>query len=103
MRKRKLTKKEQDELDYKEIRSYKSKFDKIGYYVNFICGILILLVGLYLTFADKISIGTTLPGRSGSGGGQSIILNGPVTLFLGVFFLILPVYSLIKKNKKTDN
>ena len=100
MLKRKLNKKEQDDLDYKEIREYKPLTNTIGFYVCLISGLIMLLMGIFLIMTNAVGTGFTIATRFG-GGGKPAAISGPAVIFLGIVALLLAIgIKQIDKNKK---
>jgi hypothetical protein len=69
-------------------------------YVMLCLGILVVLIGLYLLISDRAAVGTTTPGRYGTGGGNQISITGGGAIFVGIVLSLFPVYELIKRKKK---
>ena len=63
------------------------------------CGLVIILLGLYLYFIHGQSVGFATRNRSANVSGPSSI-TGPGAIFIGVLFLIFPVYVLVKQFRK---
>ena len=99
---KRLTKQQREEQESLELKNYKTTYDKIGRYLLLISGLIFLFIGLFLTITDSVSIGSSLPGRMGVGGGQPRALNGPFTLFLAFVFLLGAFWDKLKeiRNKK---
>jgi len=75
-------------------------------YVILACGIIIILVGIYLTVTAQSAHGISSPDRYGQGGGSKITIVGPFAIGLGVAMGIFPAYFLIKQRiakKKLKN
>lgn len=65
--------------------------------VILVCGIIIIVVGIYLTITTKPAHGISLPDKTGQGGGRTITIIGPFAIGLGVAMGIFPAYFLIKR------
>lgn len=96
--KKRLTKEEQDQLDYKEIWEYKPGFTKQVIYVTFICGLLLICIGLYLSISGSFAAGETLPGKAG-GGGQFQVVSGPGILIIGLLVFMIAIKDIINWKK----
>ena len=84
---------EQTETEELQIR-------KFPLYVILFCGIIVSIIGLWLTISDTIATGTTLPSRYGQGGGQHIILSGPSITIIGILLCMFPSIQLIRNGMK---
>ena len=72
-----------------------------------ICGIIIILIGIYLYSTNSIS-GGNLPVGTRNGNRflrGPIIITGTSTIIVGIAICIFPIYQLIKNSyrKKTDS
>lgn len=76
---------------------FTSRTETIGIYLALMCGGLIVLFGIYLTWQGQSSRGVTLAGRTGIGGGESISLPGWGFLFIGALFFIPGLVWLIMR------
>lgn len=76
---------------------------KFPLYIILTCGIVVTVVGLWLTTSNTLASGTTLPSRYGQGGGQHVVLNGPFTILIGILICIFPAFQLIKKTPMKKN
>ena len=96
-RKRKAKKRDEDS-DYP---NYKG----VSMYMILGCGLIIILIGLYLTVFNQYASGTSLPGRSGQGGGNTQTIKGRDAIIIGIGFSIFTAYQLLKekKNKKKQD
>ena len=82
------------------------KIPSFQLYVILACGIIIILVGIYLTVNGQTAHGISLPDKTGQGGGRQITIIGPFAIGLGVAMGIFPAYFLIKQGiakKKLKN
>lgn len=70
-----------------------------GPYVAFVCGGIILLIGVYLEFIGAGAAGYTLAGRSGTGGGEPVSVPGWGYMFIGSLFF-LPGAWFVIRNKR---
>ncbi len=102
MKKGKLTKKENDALEYGDIRSYKPKMYRMTLGVILSCGLIILLMGIYLLYTNQVGTGSTIPGKYGTEGGQLVSVNGASLIYLGSIFVIPSIWYLIKNRKKSS-
>jgi len=94
----KLTKKQQDEKDYKEIWEYQPKTNKILFYVWLFSGLIILGIGIFLLVNDGIATGVTSAGkRGGAGGKPTFITGGGATIIAAL--ILLPVLFRKRGNK----
>jgi hypothetical protein len=87
--------------------SEERKYRAVSIYVSLFCGLIILLVGIYLTTTQKILYGLTLPGaRSGTAGSafKPVALPGIGVLYVGIVFLsALPAYYIITNSGKKNS
>jgi hypothetical protein len=63
-----------------------------------VCGIILVLIGIYLKVKGIKFLGET--------GGESFGINGPATICFGIAILVFPIYTLIaqyKEKKRFDN
>jgi|GEM_PF-3768989 hypothetical protein len=81
----KRTKKEQDELDYKQIRAYKALNDIIAHRVYLFCSLTIIGIGVFLALVDGESTGLST-GRYGGVG--YVTINGQNTVIIGIIMLV---------------
>jgi hypothetical protein len=79
------------------IDNEEGQFRKFPLYVILSCGVVVVIIGLWLTISNTLASGTTLPSKYGQGGGQQIILNGPFTIIIGILICIFPSFQLIRK------
>jgi hypothetical protein len=79
--------------------SSKLRLRPIPLYIILGCGVIILLIGIYLSINHVIAYGIT-NGSKYFKGGEKIILNGLETIILGVAICAIPIYHLIKKAKE---
>lgn len=77
-----------------------TRMDKIGLYLLIICGLLVLIGGLDMTFNVSASSGW-LPGGRFAIGKQGFI-TGPTAIFFGLILLSIPIYRQIKKSFKNS-
>lgn len=70
---------------------------KFPLYIILLCGIIVSIIGLWLTISNTLAIGTTLPSRYGQGGGQHIILSGLSVTIIGILICVFPSIQLIRK------
>src|SRR5690348_5146432 len=73
---------------------------KFPLYIILFCGIIVSIIGLWLTISNTLATGTTLPSRYGQGGGQHIILSGPSITIIGILLCVFPSIQLIRKRIK---
>jgi hypothetical protein len=76
---------------------YAPQYRNMPLYVILFCGLIISFIGLYLLITNQISVGRSQPGRFGGAGGQSQIINGPFTLFIGLIICVFPAWQLFKQ------
>ncbi len=57
-----------------------------------VCGIMLILIGVYLQINNIEFIGET--------GGESYGVNGPTSIVFGIVVLIFPIYTLVKQNRE---
>ena len=69
-------------------------------YSILVCGLIIMIAGLYLFIKENNAYGISLPGKYGEGGGNSIILNGISTIVIRLLICLFPAYQLIKQKKR---
>jgi hypothetical protein len=100
MKKKHHPKNEHADLESKDLGNKRITFSEMVHYISFLTGSIILLMGIYLTITNQAATGTTLPGAGGLGGGTKVILSGISLICIGAFFLILPIYTLIKRITK---
>jgi len=70
---------------------------KFPLYIILFSGIIVTIIGLWLTVSDTLASGTTLPSKFGQGGGQHIILNGTSVIIIGILICVFPSIQLILK------
>ena len=80
----------------KKSQNSESEFRKMPLYVILICGLFIILIGIYLTISGNLTTGISQPGKYGEGGGNRLTVNGPYLLIFGFLFTIFPVYQLLR-------
>lgn len=96
---------EQDKIDYEEIRSYKPLHERIGIGITFFLGSIILARGIYLITINGYDQGFTFADQFGLGGGEPTGFSAAHYLFAGSIILIFNLFLLItyyrkgKKNK----
>ncbi len=86
-----------DQIDFTK----PTRMDKTGFYLLVICGLLVLIGGIDMTFSGSISSGWSSGGRFTAGRQGSI--TGPTAIFFGLILLSIPIYGQVKKyfkNKK---
>ncbi len=71
---------------------YYPPIPKFPIYGLIVCGVILILMGIYLQ-VNSIEI-------LGKGGEDSFGVNGPTTLFFGIVLLIFPIYTLVQQNKE---
>jgi len=87
----------------KQVRKENNKDDNYPQYRSFplyailICGLLLLITGLYLLITKQMVDAVTFPGRWGSGGGKPFNLTGSSLTLVGLVICVFPVYQLIKR------
>jgi len=91
---KKLT--DDDQIDFNK----STRMDKAGFYLLLICGLLVLIGGIDMTFTGSFSSGWSPGGRFASGRQGSI--NGPTAIVFGVILLAIPIYGQIKKYLKKN-
>ena len=92
-----MTKKNQNEIDFEKPYETNLSTGKMGYYIWLVTGLVISIVGLFLTVTESVSKGVTSSNEIGEGGGQSTFITGPGALIIGL--LILASIFFIRKNK----
>jgi hypothetical protein len=70
-------------------------------YVMLCCGVIVILIGVYLLFSNNSAQGVTIQGKLGTGGGRPISVSGSGTILIGVLISLFPAFQLIKRKKKT--
>jgi hypothetical protein len=86
--------------------SEERKYRAVSIYVSLLCGLIVLLVGIYLTITQKILYGLTLPGaRSGTAGGafKPVALPGIGVLCVGIVLSALPASYIITNSGKKNS
>lgn len=91
----KKTRDKDDEIDFDK----PTRTDKVGFYLLTICGLLVLLGGIDMIFAESTSSGWYPAGRF-SGGRQGSI-NGSTAIVFGLVILSIAFFKQIKKHYKT--
>lgn len=87
-----MFKNKEPENNYPQIRPF-------PLYAILVCGLIISAIGLYMMLVDQNATGIASAGRTGTGGGQTISINGISTLISGLGICIFPVYQLIKNSR----
>ncbi len=88
---KKLKEDSDNEIDFKKI----TRVDTIGFYLLLICGLIILIGGIDMTFSNSSSVGWSPGGRFNAGRQGSI--TGPTAIVFGLILLFFPLYKQIKK------
>ena len=83
-----------DEIDFNK----PTRMDKMGFYLLIICGLLVLIGGLDMTFTSSFSSGWSPGGRFNAG--RQGFINGPTAIVFGLILLSVPIYRQIKKSFK---
>ncbi len=89
-----------EELEEEGFQKGDMEIRPVPLYAILFCGIIILVVGLYLFFNDTIANGFSVRTRSGRINGTQFSINGTGAIILGLAVCILPIYQLIKQRKK---
>ena len=90
---RKRNKADSEKSNDTEIRSF-------PLYSILVCGLIIIIAGLYLFIKNSYAQGISLPGRYGGNSGRRIILDGKSVIVIGLLFCIFPLYQIIKQSRK---
>ena len=85
-----------DQIDFTK----STRTDKIGFYLLVICGLLVLIGGIDMTFSGSTSSGWSPGGRFAAGRQGSI--TGPTAICFGLVLLSLPIYGQVKKYFKNN-
>jgi hypothetical protein len=80
-----------DQIDFDK----PTRMDKTGFYLLIICGLLVLIGGIDMTFTGSVSSGWSPGGRFTAGRQGSI--TGPTAIVFGLILLSIPLYRQIKK------
>jgi len=86
--------------------SEEKRYRGISLYASLFCGLITLLVGIYLTITQKFLHGLTLPGSgSGATGGafKPVALPGIGVLCVGILLSALPGYYIITNSRKKNS
>ena len=62
------------------------------------CGLIVVLIGVYLTISGGRIHGNTYPGKSGAGRYGPIDLSGIGVIVIGLLVCSFPVYAFYKKD-----
>ena len=92
-----MTKKDKSEIQFEKPYKSDMSIGKMGYYIWFFTGLIIFIIGVFLTISDSISTGVTSANEIGEGGGRPAFINGPGAIGLGLAFLIALFFN--RKNK----
>jgi hypothetical protein len=98
---KRITKKEQDEIDYKEIRDNKLGLHKQAFYVFLVIAIIFFSMGIYLFAVNGSFFGTSSTGRFGASSRQGFI-SAPFVFIIAFIVLGLAFYfrNISRENKK---
>jgi hypothetical protein len=69
-------------------------------YAILICGLLVIIAGLFITVNSGWLSGTTFAGRFGRGGGQNVTSFGPGIIVIGVGMCYFPAAQLVKNKRR---
>jgi hypothetical protein len=86
-----------ENITEKEERLYHPPIHAFPIYGLIVCGIILILIGLYLHINDIVPSGNNEEGP--------FLINGPATICFGVSILVFPIYTLInqyREKKKFD-
>ncbi|HEY0354609.1 MAG TPA: hypothetical protein VGC29_00315 [Flavisolibacter sp.] len=78
----------------------KDRLRPIPLYIALICGLFVLLIGLYLSINERILYGKTLPNRYGQWGGEDVYIKGWWLMLIGLILSLYPALQLTKKSRK---
>lgn len=85
-----MSEKRKKKNDYQNYRS-------LPLYFSLACGIIVLLVGLYLFIADKTSEGVLYGKFNGGAKGINVTLTWYGAIIIGILVCAAPAYFLIRK------
>ena len=86
------------EADETDLSNY-PQHRKTGLYIMLFCGLLLTMIGLYLTLTNTFAFGPS-DGYGQEAGGIAIV-SGPYSIIVGLGFSVFPSYHLIKQYLKT--
>lgn len=86
-------KKESQENEMKDV----DEMRPFQLYVVLACGIIILLIGVYLCVTNGIIHGNTFANRFGQGGNGNVKITGTGILVVAFFVLVFPVSEIIRQ------
>jgi hypothetical protein len=92
-RQTKKSDKSEDQIDFNN----PTRVDKIGFYLLIICGAILLIGGMDMTFTGTLSSGWSSGGRYV---GRQGSINGTTMVVFGLAVLIFSIYWRKKKNLK---
>ncbi len=77
-----------------ELETYSPLYRNSSLYIMLICGIIIILIGLYLLLFGLNAQGQSRFSNPRSG---KVMINGWGTIFIGASISVFPIYNLIKQ------